>query len=260
MHSVLEKIIGDRRTSVNLAPVYREALEMAISTMTAPADGLAALREPGLRIIAEVKRRSPSEGALRQGVVPAALASCYEAAGAAAISVLTEEVHFGGTLADLKSVAESVALPCLRKDFVVSDVQILEARAAGAALVLLIVAVLSDDELRRFIDLSEALGLHALVEAHTEDETRRALDANAKIIGVNNRNLHTLSIDLRTAEQLRPLIGTQAVAVAESGIRDVSDIQRLEAVGYNAFLVGSSLMKAPDPGLLLRGLLQQDQL
>ena len=257
MHSVLEKIIGDRRTGVDRSSEHRSALEMAISTMPAPADGLAALGAPGLRIIAEVKRRSPSEGALREGVVPAALASSYEAAGAAAISVLTEEMHFGGTLADLKSVAESVALPCLRKDFIVSEVQILEARAAGAALILLIVAALSDDELRRFMAFSEALGLQALVEVHTEEETRRALGANARIIGVNNRNLHTLSIDLQTAEQLRPIIGTQAVAVAESGIRDAGDIQRLHAVGYNAFLVGSSLMKAPDPSLMLRELLQQ---
>jgi indole-3-glycerol phosphate synthase len=225
------------------------------AAMAAPAgDGLAALAAPGVRLIAEVKRRSPSAGELNAIPDPAELAAAYAGAGAAAISVLTEPHHFGGSLADLGAVAGAVEVPVLRKDFVVEPVQLLEARASGASLVLLIAAVLSEDGLRRLRERAEAMGMHALVEVHDADEARRALASGARIVGVNNRSLKSFEVDLGVCERLRPLLADAEVVVAESGIHTAADLRRLRAAGYGAFLVGSALVRAADPAGAVRAL------
>lgn len=252
--TILAKIVADTRRRLEAEPPDRGALEAAIAEMGPAPDAMAALQAPGTRIIAEVKRRSPSAGTIATDVDPVAAARRYEAGGAAAISVLTEPAHFGGSLDDLRAVAAEVALPCLRKDFIVDEIQLLEARAAGAGLILLIAAVLDDAELVRLREAAEALGLAALVEAHTAEEVRRAVASGAGIVGVNNRNLNTFEVDLETSVRLRPLIPDGAVAVAESGIETRADVDHLAARGYNAFLVGSSLMRASDPEAALRAL------
>ncbi len=205
------------------------------------------LRAPGLSVIAEVKRSSPSKGALATIPDPAALARSYQSGGAAAISVLTEARRFGGSLADLIEVRAAVDAPILRKDFIVSDYQVWEARAAGADLVLLIVAALSSPRLVELLALVEELGMTALVEAHTPDEVRQALDAGAQVVGVNNRNLKTLAVDLANVEAMAHLIGTQAVTVAESGILSTDDAARMRAAGADAILVGELLVRHADP-------------
>ena len=253
--TILDRIVASARRRLADSPPDRGALERAVADSRAPADALAALAAPGIRIIAEVKRRSPSAGVIRATADPASIAAGYAAAGAAAISVLTEPEHFGGSLDDLAAVAATVDLPCLRKDFIVDEVQLLEARAAGASLALLIVACLRDRELRALREAAEGLGLTCLVEAHDQAEVRRALDTGARVVGVNNRDLKTFAIDLAVAERLRPQIGDAAIAVAESGIRTRADLERLRAAGYDAFLVGSGLMQAPEPARALATLL-----
>ncbi len=252
---VLARIVAETRARLASNPPDRDALERAVALRGPAPDGLASLAAEGVRVIAEVKRRSPSAGDIAAGVDPVAQATAYRAAGAAAISVLTEPAHFGGSLDDLRAVASAVALPCLRKDFIVDPVQLLEARAAGASLVLLIAAVLDDVGLRDLREATEALGMHALVEAHDADEVRRALASGARIVGVNNRDLRDFRIDLGTSERLRPAIGTPAGAVAESGIHGPADLRRLRKAGYDVFLVGSGLMRAADPAAALRALI-----
>jgi indole-3-glycerol phosphate synthase len=201
-----------------------------------------------LNIIAECKRRSPSRGVLRAAYDPAAIARGYEQAGAAAISVLTEPTFFDGALEHLSSVRASVDVPLLRKDFVVDRYQLLEARAHGADAVLLIVAALSDAELRALLADVEALEMGALVEVHALDELDRALDAGAEIVGVNNRNLRTLDVDARLSELVAARIPADAIAVSESGLKTAADVARLGELGYRAFLIGERFMTAPDPG------------
>lgn len=205
------------------------------------------LMAPGLSVIAEVKRSSPSKGELATIPDPAALARSYEAGGAAAISVLTEQRRFGGSLGDLVTVRAAVNTPLLRKDFVVSDYQVWEARAAGADLVLLIVAALSPGRLAELLALVNQLHMTALVEAHTPDEVRQALDAGASVIGVNNRNLKTLDVDLACFEQMVALIGPTVVKVAESGILSLADAARMRAAGADAVLVGELLVQHSHP-------------
>lgn len=255
MHSVLRDIISDTRRQLNLSSAYREALEHQLPTLPPPIDFRAELAKPGRNIIAEIKRKSPSEGALRRNVEPTAVAQAYEASGAAAISVLTEPNHFDGSLVDLERVAECVSVPCLRKDFIVDPIQILEARVHGASAFLLITAALSDREMSALIRYGEELNLTPLVEVHTAEELSRAEAAGSTLVGVNNRDLNDLSIDLRTSETLRPLFPEHILPVTESGILTISDLHRLEQAGYGAFLVGSSLMKAEQPGQHLRQLL-----
>jgi indole-3-glycerol phosphate synthase len=210
------------------------------------------LATPGpVRVIAECKRRSPSRGILRADYDPAALARQYAAAGAAAISVLTEPTFFDGTLDHLRAVRAAVPTPILRKDFIVDEFQILEAHAAGADAILLIVAALDDATLRRLHAAAEARGLAALVEVHTADELTRAQEAGARLIGVNSRNLKTLEVSLDTALTLGARLGPGVVGVAESGIRSRADIDALTAAGYHAFLVGERFMTQPDPGAAL---------
>jgi len=209
---------------------------------------------PAPRVIAECKRRSPSRGILRRSYDPAAHAGAYAAAGAAAISVLTEPTFFDGSLEHLAQVRSAVDVPILRKDFIVHEYQLLEAAVYGADAVLLIVGGLDAGSLEALLERSAALGLAAVVEVHDLEELRSALDAGAQIAGVNSRNLRTLEVDLSVLERLIAAIPRDVTAVAESGIRTIEDIRRLTSLGYNAFLVGERLMREPDPGAALRAL------
>ena len=200
-----------------------------------------------VNVIAECKRRSPSKGVLRAGYDPAAIARGYQAAGAAAISVLTEPTFFDGSLAHLEAVREAVGVPLLRKDFVVSPYQVHEARAHGADLVLLIVAALEQNVLVGLLERIESLGMTALVEVHDEEEADRALDAGAQVIGVNARDLRTLEVDRSVFERLAPLLPGHALKVAESGVRGPDDLIRYAASGADAVLVGEGLVTNASP-------------
>jgi indole-3-glycerol phosphate synthase len=214
----------------------------------------AGLTAPGVRVIAECKRRSPSRGVIRHDYDPAAIASVYQGAGAAAISVLTEPTFFDGSLDHLRAVREAVSLPLLRKDFIVSEFQILEARAFGADAVLLIVAALDPAELARLVAFAGAEGMAALVEVHDRTELDTAVAAGAVAIGVNSRNLRTLEMTPAIFEELAPLMPSGVIAVAESGIRTPADIGHLRALGYSAFLIGERFMSDADPGAALAAL------
>jgi indole-3-glycerol phosphate synthase len=206
------------------------------------------------RVIAEIKRRSPSKGEIRADFDPVGCASSYADAGAAAISVLTDERYFGGRLEFLEAVRRTVDVPLLRKDFVIDAYQIDEARVSGADAVLLIVAALSGEELGRLRQRTVSLGMDALVEVHDEDELEIALASGADSIGINNRDLRSFETDLAVTERLAPRIPASALIVAESGIFSHEDIRRLEGAGVHAFLVGESLMREADVGLALRRL------
>jgi indole-3-glycerol phosphate synthase len=215
----------------------------------------AALQRDGINVIAEFKRRSPSKGIIRADADLQSIVRSYEAGGAVALSVLTEEDHFDGSLADLRWAAEVVALPVLRKDFVFDQYQIHEAAAAGADAVLLIAAALDDAKLlllRQVVE--EVLGMDALVEVHDAQEMDRAASCGATIVGVNNRNLRTFEVSLETSMQLAPLAPKDALLVSESGLNDGADLRRLRAQGFHGFLIGESLMRAADPEAALRDL------
>ena len=256
MPTVLDSIIVGVREDLALrsARVPLGAVADLAATRPAALDAEAALRAPGLALIAEVKRASPSKGALAEIGDPAALAAAYERGGASAVSVLTEERRFGGSLADLDAVRAAVRLPVLRKDFMVSDYQLWEARAHGADLILLIVAALTDDELTAMLARTHELGMTALVEVHDAEETRRAVDLGARVIGVNARNLKTLDIHPDTFAALRPLIPGGCVAVAESGIAGPADAARYAGEGADAVLVGEALVRDGDPEAGARGI------
>jgi len=211
-----------------------------------PARGFVDALRGGM-VIAEMKRRSPSGGALRGDLDPAAVARGYGDAGAAALSVLTDGPDFGGSLDDLVAARAAVEIPVLRKDFTVDPVQLAEARVAGADAALLIVAVLSDDELSECLEAAQRCGIDALVEVHDEPEARRAAGAGARCIGVNNRDLRTLATDLDTFARVRALIPEDVVCVAESGVRSDADVRRLIGEGADAVLVGETLMRSDDP-------------
>jgi indole-3-glycerol phosphate synthase len=208
---------------------------------------MSALCGAGTNVIAECKRRSPSRGVLCEHYDPGEIARRYEAGGAAAISVLTEPAFFDGSLRDLAAVRQVVGLPLLRKDFVVDEYQLLEARAAGADAVLLIVAALDAGTLVRLQARAREYGLAALVEVHDEDELARAADCGARLIGVNNRNLRTLAVDVDASVRLVARMPPDVVAVSESGLRSRAELERLSAAGYHAFLIGERFMTAPDP-------------
>ena len=214
-----------------------------------------ALRQPGIRVIAEFKRRSPSGGDIRPGASPSEIAAMYAEAGAAALSVLTDDKYFGGSDQDLREARAACSLPVLRKDFVVDAFQLYEARGMGADAVLLIVRALSDVQLRDMLQLTDRLGMDALVETHSEDEVRRALNSGARLIGVNNRDLDTLTTDVTLAPRLRSLVPPECVFVAESGISTPEQISRLVDAGVDAVLIGESLLRSTDPGARLRELL-----
>ena len=247
--SVLDDIVAGVRTDLARREADRPLAEVraALADAAAPLDPMPHFRAHGSSVIAEVKRRSPSKGDLAGIPDPAALASEYAAGGAAAISVLTEERRFGGSLADLYAVRAAVDVPVLRKDFMVESYQLVEARAAGADLVLLIVAALDDDRLRRLHDEARELGLTVLVEVHDEAETERAVDLGAELVGVNARNLKTLAVDDATFGRLVPLLPPDRVAVAESGISGPRDVERFVDEGASAVLVGEALVKDGAP-------------
>ncbi len=256
---LLEAIVAATRHEVACRErrVGLDALERVAAGRTPRGEAFRAhLADAGrFNVIAECKRRSPSKGVLRAEYDPARIARGYEAAGAAAVSVLTEPAFFDGALSHLERVREAVALPLLRKDFVVSRYQLAEARAAGADAVLLIVAALDDGQLRALLAAAAEYGLAALVEVHDRVELARALEAEADIIGVNNRNLRTLEVDLDASHALIESLSGAAVAVAESGLRSGADLVALRQAGYDAFLVGESLMSRDDPGAALREML-----
>jgi indole-3-glycerol phosphate synthase len=210
-------------------------------------DPMPAFRSDGVSVIAEVKRSSPSKGALAAIKDPAALAADYAAGGAAAISVLTEERRFGGTLDDLRAVRGTVDVPVLRKDFITTSYQLWEARAAGADMALLIVAALEQNALESLIERARSIGLTPLVEVHDEPEVERAIDAGADLIGVNARNLKTLEVDRTTFDRLAPLLPDTAVRVAESGVRGPRDVIDYAKSGANVVLVGETLVRGDDP-------------
>lgn len=247
--SVLDSIVAGVREdlAVRMAAVPLSEVERAALAAPAALDPMPAFRAPGLAVIAEVKRRSPSKGDLAPIPDPASLAAAYESGGAAAISCLTEQRRFGGTLADLDAVRSRVRIPVLRKDFMVDEYQFFEARAHGADMVLLIVASLDDAALGRFLGLSADLGMTALVETHTAEEVDRALALGAALIGVNNRNLKTLEVDIATFAGLAERIGDHAVRVAESGILSAADAHRVAREGADVILVGEALVRHGDP-------------
>jgi indole-3-glycerol phosphate synthase len=253
----LEDIIALRRRRIEEARacVPLGKLQEAAEARAARRDFAAALGGGTLRVVAELKRASPSRGLLCRDYRPGQIAQGYAAAGAAALSVLTEEDFFMGSLPDLAEVRGAVRLPVLRKDFIVDGYQVFESAAAGADALLLIVAALAENDLRNLLELCDRVGLAALVEVHTEQEIDRALTAGARIVGVNNRNLKTMEVNLETSLRLRAKIPSPCLAVSESGIRTAEDLERLAAAGFNAVLIGERLMAAPDPGHELAQLL-----
>lgn len=255
---VLNTIIAARRRRIAeaQASVPLEALRQAAESRSDFRDFEEAISGPVLSVIAELKRASPSRGLLRPDYKPLEIAQSYQQGGASALSVLTEEQFFQGSLNDLKAVQQVVQLPILRKDFIVDQYQVYEGVAAGADALLLIVAGLSDKDLKRLIGLSERLRVAPLVEVHTAPEIERAIDAGVRIIGINNRNLNTLEVSLETSLRLREMIPSSILAVSESGIKTGNDLEVLAKAGFNAVLIGEHLMLADDPGKELSLLLE----
>ena len=247
--SALEEILVGVREDLaeREARVPLDRLKERVAHVDPALDPMPVLTGPGVGVIAEVKRSSPSRGALAEIADPAALAADYQAGGAAAISVLTESRKFGGSLDDLVRVRLAVSIPVLRKDFVVSAYQLFEARAAGADLILLIVAALTDTQLVSLIERAESIGLTPLVETHTSEEVSRAVSAGARVIGVNARNLKTLEVDSGTFARLAPEIPDGIVRVAESGVRGPRDVIELARAGADVVLVGEALVTGRDP-------------
>ena len=249
---VLARIVATKRDELaKLLPLLPE-LEKSASQ---PRRGFAArLRATPPAIISEIKKASPSKGILSHDFDPPRIARAYQSGGASALSVLTDQQYFQGSLADLQSARAAVALPVLRKDFTIHEAHVIEAAAHGADAILLIVACLSVPELRRLRELAESYSLDVLVEVHTADELQMAIDSGASLIGVNNRNLHTFEVRLELSLDLAPHIPASALRVAESGIFTHTDVARLQDAGFHAFLVGEHLMRSPDPAAALRTL------
>jgi indole-3-glycerol phosphate synthase len=247
--NVLDEIVAGVREDIAARQAALPLDDVKVLAAKAPPalDALAALHAPGVGVIAEVKRRSPSKGALANIADPAHLAGQYQSGGARMISVLTEERRFGGSLEDLDAVRVAVRIPVLRKDFIVGSYQVHEARAHGADVVLLIVAALDQNTLVGLLERIESLGMTALVEAHTEDEASRAVDAGARVIGINARNLRTLDVDRSTFERIAPGLPSEIVKIAESGVRGPLDLIEYAAAGADAVLVGEGLVTHADP-------------
>jgi indole-3-glycerol phosphate synthase len=258
--SVLDAILARTRARVSTERALRpiDAVRAAATAAAPVRPFAAALARPGrVNVIAEHKRRSPSRGLIREDLAPGDVARAYAAAGAAALSVLTDEPFFGGRIEHLVEAREATSLPVLRKDFVVDPWQVFEARSAGADAVLLIAAALGDAELEDLLAATRFAGLEALVEVHDRGELERALAAGSRIVGVNNRDLRTLAVTLDTSLALAPAIPDEVVAVAESGIGSGAEIRRLRDAGFDAFLVGERLMASGDPGAALRALIEE---
>ncbi len=256
--TILEKIITRTREDLALRQRVIPMREAHRAANDAPPcrDFTGALRAPGLSLIAEVKRASPSQGTIRADLDPGALARTYADHGAAALSVLTDAPFFHGSLDDLRTARAAVSLPVLRKDFILVPYQIYEARAAGADAVLLITATLDDPTLTDLHTLARMLGMAALVEVHNAEELERALAVEPAVVGINNRDLHTFEVRLETTERLRPHIPEDVIVVAESGVHTAADAQRLHRTGVDAILVGTALVGAPDPGRKIEELLR----
>jgi indole-3-glycerol phosphate synthase len=258
---ILDEIVAHKRVEVAEARERHPIGELQSLAEAAPPrrDYAAALGWPALdrdmRLIAEIKRASPSKGVLRQNVDLLGLVASFVAGGAHAISVLTDERFFGGTLEDLHRVTQYGSLPALRKDFLIDPYQVYEAALAGASSALLIVGIVDDAELSDLIALQRSLGMEPQVEVHDETEVERAIRAGARIIGVNNRDLRTFHVDLATTERLRPRIPSDCILVSESGIHRRADVERLRRAGVQVVHIGESLMTSNDPALLIRQLL-----
>lgn len=257
---ILERIVEARRRALAQAKQVTPIEKLAERAAAAPLvrDFPAALTREGLNIIAELKKASPSRGVLRESYNPATLAPALERAGAAALSVLTEPEFFSGALEDLQVARQISSLPVLRKDFLFEDYQLYEARAAGADAFLLIAALFSPAGLNGLIGLGRHLGMAALVEVHTAEEVKQALDAGAELVGVNNRDLKTFEVSIETSLRLIESIPENCVAVSESGLSSRAELERLRAAGFDAFLMGEALMRAPEPAQALRELLGGD--
>jgi indole-3-glycerol phosphate synthase len=252
--SVLDEIVAAKREVVR-----RRSAELPLRDVRALAEAapptrnfLAAMTAAGLSVIAEIKRRSPAKGTLHSELDPALMAQVYEQGGASALSVLTDEQYFHGSDSDLVAARQVTRLPVLRKDFTIEPYQVYEARAIGADAILLIVRALRQPRLTELLELAAELSLMALVEVHAESELDRAIEAGARLIGVNNRNLDTLDVDLGTSLRLRTRIPPGVVPVSESGIKSVADAARLAQLGYQGVLIGEALVTSRDPGALLR--------
>lgn len=264
--TILDRIVSARRRkleetrgalSLDRVRQMAEAREERRDFAAALAPGADPGAPQELRVIAELKRASPSRGLMRQDYRPCEIALGYASAGASALSVLTEEQHFLGSTHDLTEVRHAVDIPVLRKDFILESYQVYESVAAGADALLLIVAALPDHDLRSLLGLCKQFRIAALVEVHTEAELDRAIEAGAQIIGVNNRNLKTLEVNLETSFQLRAKMPRGCLAVSESGIKTSADLRRIRDAGYNAVLIGERLLTQPDPGKALRQLLAE---
>lgn len=262
MSDKLTEIMAWKRREIapRLRPVGEAELARANASLPRPPSFAQALRRPDgrLAVIAEIKRRSPSAGDIKAGVAAVAQAARYQSAGADALSVLTDEKYFGGALADLRDVTSHFrstppARPCIRKDFMVHPLQVLEAREAGASAILIIVRALTDDEIEALSTAACAAGLDALFETHDERELERAITHGARIIGVNNRDLAVFKTDLALSERLIPQFPRDVTAVSESGIFTAEDARRVHAAGAHSVLVGEALMKAADPAVLIAG-------
>ena len=255
--TVLSRIVENRRAEVARRQriVPETVLRIAAGKAYAPRDFGGSLARNQISVIAEIKKASPSAGVLRRDFEPVALARSFEQAGASALSVLTEEKNFQGALAHLRDARAAVELPVLRKDFIVDSYQVWEARAANADSFLLIAAALDDAPLADLLALGRELGMEALVEVHTAGELRRVLAVGARIVGVNNRNLHTLEVRLETSLELVEMIPDNHIAVSESGLGSPEDLRKLRAAGFDAFLIGESLMREAEPGAALRYLI-----
>ena len=255
--SVLDSIIEGVREDLAKRRKPLSQIHDQMSQAPRALDAHAALLGDQMKVIAEVKRSSPSKGKLSTIADPAALAEKYQGAGASVISVLTEERRFKGSLADLAAVRSRVNIPILRKDFMVDEYQFFEARAYGADVILLIVAALSKSQLKDFYDVATELGMASLIEVHTADELERALEISPQIIGVNSRNLKTLEVDSAAFTDLIPRIPSSLIRVAESGISTRTDVEFAQNAGANAILVGEALVTSGDPTLAMRALLGQ---
>ena len=253
--SVLDSIIEGVREDLAARRGSMAALHERIDAQAPALDAHSFLSRAEMNVIAEVKRSSPSKGNLAPITDPAALAEKYQEAGAAAVSVLTEQRRFGGSLADLDVVRSRIEIPVLRKDFMVDEYQFLEARAHGADIVLLIVAALSKSQLKDFYDLATELGMASLIEVHTQSELESAMDIAPRIVGVNSRNLKTLEVSASVFEELIPTIPSSVIRVAESGISTRADVVQAQKAGATAILVGESLVKSGDPISAMRELL-----
>lgn len=253
---VLSRIVEQKRKEVSERAVNRARLEARAAARTDRRRFAAGLQGRGVAIIAEVKKASPSKGVLVGEFEPARLAATYERGGAAAVSVLTDEQFFQGSLGDLEAARAACGLPVLRKDFTIDEYHVVEAAAHGADAILLIAAILTVEQMRRYRELAEGYGMDALVEVHDGEELERALASGARMVGVNNRNLHDFTVRLETSLELAERMPADVLRVSESGIGGVEDIRRLRAAGYGAFLVGEYLMKSGDAAGAIEALRQ----